>query len=223
MREVTQKSVVPVYAAAALWVLWALVLPFYRLWHFALAAALSVVVYLVFSRIFPPKTVLVREKEKPADTGDRGADALIDEGRARLRRLRALNDAIADEAVSAQIARLESVCGRIFDYVAQNPKKTPQLRRFLNYYLPTTVKLLDSYSQLAKQEVRGENIGGTMRSIESMLSTIGDAFEKQLDHLFADEALDISTDITVLESMMAQEGLTGRNITEKGPENERKM
>ena len=81
----------------------------------------------------------------------------------------------------------------------------------MNYYLPTSLKLLNSYISLKEQSISGDNIHKTVSNIEGMLSTIADAFEKQLDNLFADQALDISTDITVLEGMLTQEGLTNKN------------
>ena len=87
----------------------------------------------------------------------------------------------------------------------ENPEKLPQIRKFMSYYLPTTIKLLRSYDELSRQGVSGENITGTMEKVEGMLGTIVLAFEKQLDGLFGDQALDIST---VLENMMAREGLT---------------
>ena len=90
-----------------------------------------------------------------------------------------------------------------------NPAKLPQIRKFMSYYLPTTIKLLTAYDQMSRQGVSGENITGTMEKVEGMMDTIVLAFEKQLDGLFGDQAMDISTDITVLDNMMAREGLTG--------------
>ena len=207
-REIKKKSAVPVYAAAAVWLVFGLFLPFYKMWHILLAAALSLGAYLIASKFCPERSVFVEEKEAPADTGDRAVDALITQGRESIRRLRELNDAIADEQVSAHIDAIERTSGRIFAYVAENPKKAPQIRKFMNYYLPATIKILSSYERMSAQGVRGENIEATMTGVEKILGTIETAFANQLDHLFADEALDISTDITVLEGMMAQEGLT---------------
>ena len=90
-----------------------------------------------------------------------------------------------------------------------HPEKLPQIRKFMSYYLPTTLKLLRSYDELSRQGVSGQNITGTMEKVEGMMDTIVLAFEKQLDSLFGDQAMDISTDITVLDNMMAREGLTG--------------
>lgn len=208
MREIIQKSAIPVYSAAIPWIIGALLFPFYKVSHFALAALFSVAIYFVLNRIIPPKKILVKEELRPANTGDANADAVIDEGRAQLERLLQLDDAIADERVSAHVVRIGETCGKIFDYLAERPQKAPQLRLFLRYYLPTTLKLLESYRRMAGQNISGENISSAMRGVEGILSTIEEAFEKQLDHLFADEALDISTDITVLEGMMAREGLT---------------
>ena len=111
-----------------------------------------------------------------------------------------------------QIVHMEEVTGKIFDIVAGQPAKLPQLRRFLNYYLPTTLKLLNAYDRMGAAGVEGANIDGTMGRIDAMMDKVVEAFDKQLDALFADEALDISTDITVLEQMLAQEGLGGMQM-----------
>ena len=102
-----------------------------------------------------------------------------------------------------------------------NPAKLPQIRKFMSYYLPTTIKLLTAYDQMSRQGVSGENISGTMEKVEGMMSTIVRAFEKQLDALYGADALDISTDITVLENMMAREGLVGDQLkAETTPKND---
>ena len=108
--------------------------------------------------------------------------------------------------------QLEEVTGKILDYVAQHPEKRSQIRKFLNYYLPTTLKLLNAYDRMGAAGVEGANIDGTMGRIDAMMDKVVEAFDKQLDALFADEALDISTDITVLEQMLAQEGLGGMQM-----------
>lgn len=215
MRQITVKSAVPIYAAAAVWLLCAFVFPFYKLLHFLIAAAVSVALYFILAKVCPTKTIQVQEPERPVETGSPAADAIIREGRQTLKTLAQLNDAIPDPKVSAAIERIQTVSGKIFDYIAEHPGKSDDIRRFLNYYLPTTIKLLKSYSKMDDQGINSGNIGSAMKNVEGMLQKIGDAFEKQLDHLFADEALDISTDITVLEGMMAQEGLTGEGFPKK--------
>ena len=123
--------------------------------------------------------------------------------------MRRLNDAIADETISAQIDQLEDITGKIIDQVIEHPEKQPQIRKFLIYYLPTTLKILNAYDRMGSAGVTGENIGGTMEKIETMMGTIVLSFQKQLDALFRDEAMDIASDITVMENMLAQEGLGG--------------
>ena len=102
----------------------------------------------------------------------------------------------------------KGIAGKIFEEVKQDPKKLPQIRKFMDYYLPTTLKLLNSYDRMSGAGVSGENIDATLARVEGIMRTIVAAFEKQLDSLYGAEALDISTDITVLETMMAREGLT---------------
>ncbi|MCD8331670.1 MAG: 5-bromo-4-chloroindolyl phosphate hydrolysis family protein [Oscillospiraceae bacterium] len=96
----------------------------------------------------------------------------------------------------------------------EHPEKLPQIRRFMTYYLPTTLKLLNAYDRMDDVGVAGENISSTKAKVEQMLGTIVQAFDKQLDALFGAEALDISTDIKVMEQMLAREGLGGTQMPE---------
>ena len=129
-----------------------------------------------------------------------------------LRELRTVNDRIADPSISYKIERIEATCAKIFRTVEENPSKLPQIRRFMSYYLPTTLKLINSYATLEKQGIQGENIATTKESIDSVLSKLVAGFDAQLDQLFRADAMDIGADIEVLQSMMAQDGLT-----ESGP------
>ena len=209
-KTIVHKSAAPIYAAAVTWVLYALLFPLYQVGHFLLAAA--AVVAIIARRFCRDVTEEVEIPEEPVTTGNPELDKMIADGGGAIQTMRALNDSIQDETVSGQIDRLEEVSSRIFQYVKDNPAKLPQIRKFMSYYLPTTIKLLRSYDELSRQGVYGENISGTMEKVEGMLGTIVLAFEKQLDSLFGDQALDISTDITVMENLLAQEGLTGEQL-----------
>lgn len=122
--------------------------------------------------------------------------------------LHMLCGATSDPSICAKISRIEEITAKIFMLVEEKPEKKPQLRRFTNYYLPTTLKLLHSYATLEKQGVKGENITSAKQEIERVLDTLAVGFEQQLDNLFKSDKIDISSDIDVLESMMAQDGLT---------------
>ncbi|MCC8121441.1 MAG: 5-bromo-4-chloroindolyl phosphate hydrolysis family protein, partial [Oscillospiraceae bacterium] len=125
-----------------------------------------------------------------------------------LAQLRQVNDAIADPVMTAQISRIEEITGRILDYQRRNPDKADQLRSFLNYYLPTTLKILRSYAQLDAQGVEGENISAAKARIEGMMDKVVEGFEAQLDRLFQDSAMDITADGAVREKMLEQDGLS---------------
>ena len=153
----------------------------------------------------PPK-----EEEKP--TGNPELDKMIADGRKAVSEMKRLDDAIEDEKISADIRRLETVCEKIFDQVKAEPAKLPQIRRFMDYYLPTTLKLLNAYDRMDSTGISGDNITGTKERVESIMGTIVTAFEKQLDTLFGADAMDISTDISVLETMLAREGLAGERM-----------
>ena len=127
---------------------------------------------------------------------------------AKLREIRALNDAIKDPEVSERIDRIGELTASIFRVVQEKPEHTEEVRKFMNYYLPTTLKLLKSYSLMEKQSYQGENIQQSRKKIEDVLETLVHAFEQQQDKLFQSDALDVETDISVLETMMASDGLT---------------
>ena len=134
------------------------------------------------------------------------------EYRAILQQLRAANDAIPGEEMSAKIDRLEDISAKIFDLAEKDPDKLPQLRKFLNYYLPTSLKLLNTYAQLDAQGVEGDNITQSKKQIESTMDTLCDAFANQLDKLFTSDAIDVSTDIAAMQAMLHQDGLADSGL-----------
>jgi len=135
-------------------------------------------------------------------------EAEQDRENAILSEIREVNDAIANEKLSAQIDRIGVITAKILDYQKSHPEKSPQLHSFLSYYLPTTLKILRAYGQLESQQVSGENITAAMERIEGMMDKVVEGFEKQLDQLFQGDAMDIATDVEVLERMLAKDGLS---------------
>lgn len=133
---------------------------------------------------------------------------IIQAGDEYVRKIREANDAIPGEEISAKMSRMEMLVDRIFDRVEEHPESVADIRKLMEYYLPTTIKLLDAYEDLDAQPVQGENIITAKKEIEKTIDTLNTAFEKLLDDLFQDTAWDLSSDITVLQTMLAQEGLT---------------
>ncbi len=130
-----------------------------------------------------------------------------------LRQLRQVNDAIPDPVMTAKISRLEELSARIFALAKQDPDKKAQLQKFMDYYLPTSLKLLNTYAQLSSQDVQGANITEAKQSIERSMDMLIKAFENQLDKLFQADALDVTTDIAALEGMLNLDGLTGSDFS----------
>ena len=156
-------------------------------------------------------TLVVRgaapQPPRPAEPAP--APAPEDQYAALQRQLRQANDAIPDPVMTAKISRLEDVSARIFALAKKDPDKKAQLQKFMDYYLPTALKLLNTYAQLSAQDVQGTNITEAKQSIERSMDLLITAFENQLDKLFASDALDVSTDIAALEGMLNLDGLTG--------------
>ena len=163
-------------------------------------------------------TLVVRgtapQPKKPAPApAPKPQPAAEDEYAALLRQLREVNDAIPDPVMSQKISRLEEVSGRIFALAQKDPDKKAQLQKFMNYYLPTALKLLNTYASLSRQAVEGTNITEAKHSIERSMDLLVTAFENQLDKLFQADALDVNADIAALEGMLNLDGLTGSEFT----------
>lgn len=208
------RSAIPIYAAAAVWLLLGLICPKMLLkgWFLMLAAVLSAAAYWGASRLFPGRVIEVREH---ADSGDAKLDGLIEEGRRRLDNLIVANKAISNADISLKLDRMVSAGEEIYRLLEKDTSKAEAVRKFMNYYLPTADKLMASYRMMMESENRGENITQAMHSIENSLGMIADAFEKQLNNLYADRKLDIETDIDVLETMLAGDGLLKQQMKQK--------
>ena len=150
-----------------------------------------------------------RPKEEPAEEPPRE----VERAEAVLTEIRSLNDAIADPEMSRKIDRIGEITGNIFAYLREKPDKEGKLRSFLSYYLPTTLKILGSYAQLEAQGVEGENISAAKERIEGMMDKVVEGFEQQLDRLFQDDAMDITSDVAVLERMLEKDGLGSSGMT----------
>lgn len=149
----------------------------------------------------PPKE---QKAEKPSE----------EEENAILREIRQINDDIPGEEMSEKIDRIEEITRKILNYQKEHPDREGQLRSFLSYYLPTTLKILRAYAQLDAQGIEGENISAAKARIEGMMDQVVAGFEKQLDRLFQDDALDITSDVAVLENMLRKDGLSdGQGMT----------
>lgn len=215
-----QRSAMPVYLLAAVWAVAGFGFHVHTGMGYAVTAIFSVAVFLLSRLIWKDRMIEIEveekkaEPDKPKEPENPELAQLMQERDRALSEMRRLNDNIKDEKISAQIDRIEATTGKIFAHVLEHPEKKGQIRRFLNYYLPTTIKLLNAYDRMDDTGVGGENIDGTKGKIETMLDTIAAAFDKQLDALFQDEAMDISSDITVLEQLMAREGLTDEGMNQ---------
>ena len=159
-------------------------------------------------------TLVVRgaAPQPPKKPEPQPAPAPADQYAALLQQLRQANDAIPDPVMTTKISRLEAVSARIFELAKQDPGKKAQLQKFMDYYLPTALKLLNTYASLSAQYVQGENITDAKQNIERSMDLLISAFENQLDKLFQSDALDVSADVAALEGMLNLDGLTGSDF-----------
>lgn len=206
------RSVMPVYLIALVWIFAAFVLGIHSVFGYIAAAVCSVAAYFIGKAIFPDTVVEEEIPDPEPEPSDPEQAELKKERDRAVSELRRLNDNIEDEEISAQLERMEQTASRIYDHVMAHPEKKSNVRRFMDYYLPTVLKLLNQYDRMASLGTGGSNIDASKEKIRSMLTTVSAAFDKQLDSLFQDEYMDISAEISVLEQMMKQEGLTGDTL-----------
>lgn len=196
-------------AAGGALVIYSLIFRLYRWQHYLIAAAVALLVgrlvYIMAQGVDTSKQAPV---QKPIPkTGDSAVDSLVEKGQEMLAQIRAEDDLIPDPELSEKMKRLDDVANRIFRTVADQPQKAPQIRRFMEYYLPTTLKMLTGYRKMDERNVQGENAAATRQQIQDAMDVVLKAFDKQLDTMYQDDMLDISTDIDVLETMLRQDGL----------------
>lgn len=218
-----QRSVVPVYLFALTWAVGGFIVRVHKPIGFVVLAAISIAVFFAANAIWRPRKIVVdvdnekkeeplqekkeEQPEMPEQPVDPEVAALRQERDRAIGEMRRLNNNIKDPVISQQIDRIERTTGKIFDYVMEHTEKKSQIRRFLNYYLPTTLKLLDAYDRMGAAGVSGKNVDGAKGKIGELMATIVTAFDHQLDALYADEALDINAEIQVLQSVLTGDGL----------------
>ena len=223
-RNKRRRSVGFIYGFAVTWLIMAAFLPMYKLWAVITALCASILVSSVIASASGKKAQAEEEKaaaeqrekekqetEKAAAAGTSYSpevSAILAEGNRALSEMGRLYMSIKDPEVRGKINEIMRITDKIAQDAISDPSDIPQIKKFMNYYLPTTLKILNAYDRMGEQGVAGENISSTMHKVEGMMATIITAFEKQLDNLFGAEAMDISTDMVVLENMMAREGLS---------------
>ena len=201
-------------AAGIVVVLFSLIFKLYRWQHYLICVGLALLIGRI---VFIMAQGVDTSKKAPAQqpipkTGDQAVDSLVEKGQEMLQLIQDEIDLIPDPELSAQMEKLNDIANRIFRTVAEQPGKAPQIRRFMDYYLPTTLKMLTGYRKMDERKVEGKNAEATRKQIRDAMDVVIKAFEKQLDTMYQDDLLDISTDIDVLEAMLKQDGLIDSGI-----------
>jgi len=184
-------------------------------------AAAGLVALIIKARSARKARKLEREKKKQEKLNPQAAaapqkksygpelDPIIQEGNRALSEMGRLYMSIKDPEVRQKINEIMRITDKITQDAIADPSDIPQIKKFMNYYLPTTIKLLNAYDRMSAQGIEGANLGKSMNSINEMLDAAIAAYRKQLDNLFENQALDIETDIEVMNTMLAREGLSG--------------
>ena len=152
-----------------------------------------------------------RKARLASDPNAAAVEQMKTAGMEYLHKIRLVNDALPEQNISEKLDKLEGTCRKIFQYVEQHPNKLPQIRKLMNYYLPMTLKLVETYEQLENHRMSTAAIEESKAEIHSALDNINLAFENLFDKLLENDLMDLSADISVLETMLAQEGLTGNS------------
>ena len=222
-KKTKKQRVAPIYVMTAVWVICCCLFPMYKLISIITGIILAGAACMLAKKVFKPKAAEdAEQKTEPAQEKAQEpektvqyspeVEAIMKEGALARQEMARLYNSIREPEVRQKISKLMQISDKIVEDAAEDEDDVPQIKKFLSYYLPTTIKLLNAYDRMDAQGVQGKNISGTMQSIEEMLDTAIAAYEKQLDSLFANQALDIETDISVMNSMLAREGLAGKDF-----------
>lgn len=210
----------PFYGFSLTWLFLSFLMPLYRIWAIVLTAMLSGFVFYLLGKNAAKKankaesSEIAKEKQtseaKPVKKSyGPDIDPIIEEGNRALSEMGRLYMSIKNTEVRMKINEIMRITDKITQDAIEDPSDIPQIKKFMNYYLPTTIKLLNSYDRMSAQGIEGENLDKSMKSINEMLDAAIDAYKKRLDSLFENQALDIETDIKVMNTMLAREGLSG--------------
>lgn len=214
-RRRKKARVAPIYSIALVWFVFSLIWPLYSVGRIIAAAVLSAVVCAAVFAFQKKKhgdeyeETEVKEEPQPETPHSPEVDAVIAEGKTAQKELGRLYASIQNVEVKKKIRDIMEISDKIIQDAISDPGDVPQIKKFLDYYLPTTIKLLNAYDRMGAQGIEGDNISGTMTSIEGMLDTAITAYKKLLDSLFANQAMDIETDIEVMNTLLKREGLSG--------------
>ena len=200
----SKPSVLPWYAAALVFAVLCAVLPVYKLWALLAALGGACAAFGAAKKFCPPRVV---ETEVPFHTGVDDVDAMLTEMQKQLDTLHALNEALPEPNLSAAMTRMEKAGRSIAAAVEQAPDKARSIDRFARYYLPEVIKLMTTYANMEKNGVKGGNADQILTELRRNAATTAKAFENQLDALYSAEAMDISTDIEVLDSILKSQNL----------------
>ena len=218
-KDKNKKAVKAIYGFMIAWIIAAAFLPLYRIWGLLLAAAVSgFVAYLLGRSSAQKENNAGREQVSKSAAAPEHAekksygpeiDPIVEEGNRALSEMGRLYMSIKDTEVRKKINELMRITDKITQDAIADPSDIPQIKKFQSYYIPTTIKLLNAYDRMSAQGIQGENLDKTMKNITEMLDTAIEAYKNLLDSLFANQALDIETDIDVMNKMLAREGLAG--------------
>ena len=218
------RSLAPLYVFAIIWLFSSVAFPLYELWGILLTLGLCSLGAFIAGKA-SAKRAMKKEKEAAEAAAAKAAaeaakhpkkksygpevDPILEEGNRALSEMGRLYMSIKDPEVRGKINEIMRITDKITQDAISDASDIPQIKKFMNYYLPTTIKLLNAYDRMSAQGIEGENLDKSMKSINEMLDDAIEAYKKMLDSLFANQALDIETEIDVMNTMLAREGLTG--------------
>lgn len=234
-RNRRRSGVSSIYSFAITWLILSMFMPMYQIWGLLATLGLCSVVSFMVGKASaqrsaaPQQAPAPQQKQEPKVVKTQTSstvkkksygpqiDPIIEEGNKALSEMGRLYMSIKDTEVRQKINEIMRITDKITQDAIADPSDIPQIKKFMNYYLPTTLKLLNAYDRMSSQGIEGENLDRSMKSITEMLDDAIDAYKKMLDSLFANQALDIETDIEVMKTKLAREGLSGGKDFEVRP------
>jgi 5-bromo-4-chloroindolyl phosphate hydrolysis protein len=203
VKIIKSKSVIPIYSVGFLWIIYAILFPLYRLTDYFIVVVLSLFLYLLTSFAMP--SLFARKVVKDTNTGDVFLDEMLVEALDNLEKIRLVQNNILKESIRKHIESMIDDTQSIIDFVKNNPDKSSNASQFFYYYLPETVKILNSYKELETSGQAEENQSMSILKMEEFIRDLETAYHKIRDNVYEDKAMETSINMDVMKKMLQQD------------------
>lgn len=210
------KSPYPLYGVGITWLIYAMFFDLYELSDFLIIIGISIGVYLLLTNVFFKDKLIEEVIEVPEkSTGNPEFDQARQEANRQIKILNEYNTKINNQVINQSLNQITETIKMIFEYLSEHTSQVASMRKVLSYYLPTLINLLEMYEKYDDITLPSEQLKETLKKIEDSVKMVETALYKKYQDLYQDEVIDAGADISVLKTMLNQDGLLDQMKEEK--------